>query len=362
VRSAWIPLGAGVDGGYYLQQLDNLVGSPSGNTTLVVVVRFVEWAVCHTPWKPSPVDGARVFTATLILRALGVLGTSPIVFLRLGGSSGCASEGHRRSGPMGWSRPMGAGKLSFPGLFPLLLVVALGLLVPAAGRAGPPYVTDDPEPVAYQHWEVYVASQVAHDKEGWTGTAPHLEVNYGALPNLHLHLIAPLAFDLPAEGTNHVGLGDLELGAKYRFVQETPALPQVGTFPLVLLPTGNADQGLGHGSTQAFLPLWLQKSLGPWTTYGGGGYWINPGTGNQNYWFVGWQVQRQLTEQLTVGTELFHVTASEPHGPAETRFNVGLVIDLSEHQHLLFSAGRGLQGPNAFQGYLAFLFTFGPRD
>jgi hypothetical protein len=77
--------GAGVDGGHYPQQLNNLVGSLSGNTTLVVVVRFVEWALCHTPWKPSQVDGARVFTATLILIALGLLGTFPTFFLWVAG-------------------------------------------------------------------------------------------------------------------------------------------------------------------------------------------------------------------------------------------------------------------------------------
>jgi hypothetical protein len=316
--------------------------------------------VCYTPWKPRQVDGARVFTVTLILRALGVLGTSPTVFLRLGGSSGCTSDGHRTSVPMCWSLAIGAGNFSCACLFQLLLVV-LWLFFPAAGMTGPPYVTDDPEPVEYQHWEVYLASQVTHDKGGWAGTGPQLEVNYGALPNLQLHLIAPLAFDLPAQGTNHYGLGDLELGIKWRFMEETPELPQIGTFPIVLLPTGNAEQGLGHGSAQAFLPLWLQKSVGAWTTYGGGGYWINPGPDQHNFWFAGWQVQRRLSEQVTAGAEIFHLTSSEVGGHAETRFNVGLVYDSSESHHLLFSTGRGLQGPNDFQGYFAYQLTFGPR-
>src|ERR1017187_2736428 len=102
--------------------------------------------------------------------------------------------------------------------------------------AGPPFVTDDPEPVDYQHWEFYIAS--AHTKLGgdWSGTAPHIELNYGVVPNVQLHLIAPLAYDVPPDGKSHYGYGDTELGVKFRFIQETNCLPQVGVFPLLEVP------------------------------------------------------------------------------------------------------------------------------
>jgi len=41
--------------------------------------------------------------------------------------------------------------LKFPRLA-LAIMAALGLVSDVA-RAGPPYSTDDPEPVAYLHWE-----------------------------------------------------------------------------------------------------------------------------------------------------------------------------------------------------------------
>jgi len=237
--------------------------------------------------------------------------------------------------------------------------VALLLFVPAAVLAGPPYVTDDPEPVKYQHWEVYLASQLSHDRDSWSGTAPHVEVNYGALPNLQLHLIAPLAFVRPTHGGAQYGYADTELGGKWRFIEEGSWQPQVGTFPLLELPTGNRERNLGSGYVQAFLPLWLQKSLGPWTSYGGGGYWVNPGKGNRNWWFTGWQVQYQLLPTVTPGVEIFHSTAREESGAAATRFNVGVVLDFSDLHHLLFSVGRGLQGPNTTQVYLAYQLTYG---
>jgi hypothetical protein len=242
----------------------------------------------------------------------------------------------------------------------LVLLMALLLFAPAAVLAGPPYVTDDPEPVEYRHWEVYLASQLSHDVDSWSGTAPHIEANYGAFPNFQLHVIAPLAFVRPAWRSTQYGYADTELGGKWRFIQETSWRPQVGTFPLLELPTGDRERGLGSGHARVFLPLWLQKSIGPWTTYGGGGYWVNPGAGNRNWWFAGWQVQCQLLTNVTPGVEIFHTTAQEEGGTAETRFNVGLVFDFSDLHHLLLSTGRGLQGPNRAQVYLAYLLTFGP--
>ena len=42
-------------------------------------------------------------------------------------------------------------------------------------------------------------------------------------------------------------------------------------------------------------------------------------------------------------------------------FNLGTVIGFNEHQHLLFSAGRSIDGPTDFQCYIAWQFTFGPE-
>lgn len=230
--------------------------------------------------------------------------------------------------------------------------------------AGPPFATDDPEPVEYRHWEFYLASQHAKTANGWSGAHAQVEVNYGAISNLQLHLIAPLAYDAPTQGHQHYGYGDTELGVKYRFIQETASVPQIGVFPLFEIPTGDADKNLGSGHVQAFLPVWLQKSWGiegrEWTTYGGGGYHINPGAGNRDWEFVGVVLQRQVLENVLIGGEIYHHTPMETGGQADTAFNLGTVIDFGEHHHLLFSAGRSIDGPTEFQMYIAYQLTFGP--
>jgi hypothetical protein len=245
-----------------------------------------------------------------------------------------------------------------PGIVFLLCLVA----APWAA-AGPPFRTDDPEPVDYQHWEVYAFSQATRVQGDTAGALPGVEINYGALPNLQLHVAAPLAFDAPDGSAIKFGVGDTELGIKYRFLEEATDgwWPQLGVFPQFEAPTGNARRGLGTGRSRAFFPLWLQKGFGPWLTYGGGGYWINPGGGNRNYWFSGWLLQRQITDQFALGGEVFHQTADTVGGRASTGFNLGGIYDLTENYHLLFSAGRGLQDvpdSNEFSYYLALQWTF----
>jgi hypothetical protein len=227
--------------------------------------------------------------------------------------------------------------------------------------AGPPYDTDDPEPVDFRHWEFYLSSRPIHDDIGWNGTAPHAEVNYGAVENLQLHIILPFAFNSPSAGKSNYGFGDVELGFKYRFVKETSTMPQIGIFPLVDLPTGSMNKGLGNGKTQVFLPVWLQKSFGKWTTYGGAGYRINNAEGNKNSVYIGALLQNQVRENLSIGVEIYHITPETTDGVAENRFNIGAVYDVTENHHILLSAGKSISGSTLFQGYIGYQLTFGKK-
>ena len=138
----------------------------------------------------------------------------------------------------------------------LALLAALVLWPAAAVWAGPPFQTDDPEPVAYRHYEFYAFGALDGTRVETDASAPAMEFNWGALPDTHLHFIVPAAV-VPSA----MGLGDIETGVKYRFVHETDRLPMVGVFPMLELPTGNAAKGLGGGRTWYKAPLWAQKSF-----------------------------------------------------------------------------------------------------
>ncbi len=242
----------------------------------------------------------------------------------------------------------------------LLAVFPLLVLLTRCAIAGPPFKTDDPIAVGLRHGEIYFFSSAVTDASGVVGIGPAFEFNYGPLPDLQLHLVMPLAFSKQTNGPLHTGYGDTELGVKYRFVHQTDLLPDIATFPLVEVPTGNAAEGLGNGKPQVYLPLWLQKDIGNWTVYGGGGYWINPGSGNRNWKFSGLLVQYNFTNDFFLGAEIFHQTPSTYGSPENTGLHLGGGIPVGDNTQLIFSAdaGNGLTSYKHFSYYIGYYHEF----
>jgi hypothetical protein len=173
---------------------------------------------------------------------------------------------------------------------------------------------------------------------------------------VQLHLVAPLGYVHTAEGT-HYGYSDTELGVKYRFVEESETVPQIGVFPLVELPTGNESEQLGSGKFRAYVPAWVQKSWGKLTTYAGGGFWYNPGVGQKNWTFAGWEVQYDFSEVVTLGGELYYQTADTEGAQSSGGFDFGGFINVNENDHILFSLGRSVSGAATIAGYIGFQLT-----
>jgi len=243
----------------------------------------------------------------------------------------------------------------------LLSTIAGGLLLTATTAwCGPPFATDDPEPVEYQHHEMYIASEQTNTQSGKIVT-PMVEYNYGALPDLQLSITVPYVFNSPTGQMRQQGMGDIVLGAKYRFLQESDSRPMMAVYPVVVTPNGDANKGLGNGGTQIFLPVWIQKSWGDWQTYGGGGYWINKAPGNGNHWYLGWELQKNISERVTIGGEIFRETDPLPADTSSTGFNLGGIYKLDQHNRLLLSVGRGLaevSTQNRFSSYIAYGLTW----
>jgi hypothetical protein len=190
---------------------------------------------------------------------------------------------------------------------------------------------------------------------------PALEYNTSPVEDIHLHIMVPYLNGLPYDGPNQHGLGDVELGVKFRFVHETDRRPQVGIFPMLELPTGNSDKGLGNGRTWWTFPVWVQKSFGPWTTYGGGGRAFNSAPGMRNYSFGGWLLQRSITDKLILGGEIFAQGAASVDSSHSTFLNIGGYyndIKLCGGCSLLFRAGHSVAGESHSEAYLGLYWSW----
>jgi hypothetical protein len=254
-------------------------------------------------------------------------------------------------------------------------VLAALVYVATPALAGPPFQTDDPEPIDFRHYEFYTFAASDGTRVETDTVGPGFEFNWGALPNVHLHIIVPAAAILPSnnpsfapsgEGPRAFGLGDIELGIKYRFVQETKHRPMIGTFTMFEMPTGSAARALGVGKTWYKVPFWAQKSFGPWTTYGGGGVTLLNAPGYHNYPFAGWLVQRDLGKKVTLGTEIFY---HGPEGVATPQTSPATLIDIGGYYkfrdpgfQLLFCYGHTAIGQKENYAYLGLYWTWGAKS
>jgi len=239
-------------------------------------------------------------------------------------------------------------------LSPLLVLAATS----GAALAGPPYVSDDPQPTNYKHYEIYLFTAGTNTRQGISG-AGGIDFNYGASPDLQLTAVAPIAYTRPAGGTSTAGLGNIEVAAKFRFLHQANGGWDIAVFPRLFLPAGSSAFGERHVSL--LLPVWLEKDWGPWSTFGGGGCVINHGGDSKNFCRAGWALVRQVLPRLQVGAELVHQTRDAEGARATTGVGAGMRYDFNDSYHLLAYAGPGLQNAgetDRYSWYVSILFTF----
>ena len=236
-------------------------------------------------------------------------------------------------------------------------MIILGLAAATPAWAGPPFLTDDPEPTDTGHWEIYAPLLEAEGQgstfEGSTG----VEINYGAARNVQITVGLPVAYAHDSNGTEW-GAGDVAVSVKYRFYHNEDLGLSIAVFPGVTLPT--ASDGFGAGEVTGLLPVWFQKDSGPWSVFGGGGYAFNPGDGNRDYLTGALAVSRQITPRFTFGVEVERQGADTIDGNARTSLGIGVIYDLNAPYRLLASAGPTFEdgGETGFHAFLALGLDF----
>ncbi len=246
--------------------------------------------------------------------------------------------------------------------------------VPLLRAQGPPYQTDDPVPVDYKHYEFYIFGATDGTPVEMDSVGPAFEFNWGALPRVQLHAILPWGSINPSNklvylpagtGPQAFGLTDMELGAKIAYIKESKHVPQIGTFTMFEMPTGNYDSGLGVGKVWYRLPVWLQKKIGPWLLDGGAGETLVPQTGYRNFPYGGFLLKYTFSgDRLEFGGEVF---AHGKEGLATPQTEASTLIDLGGYYHFkhnpneqfLLCYGHSVAGQTENYAYVGMYWTWG---
>jgi hypothetical protein len=239
------------------------------------------------------------------------------------------------------------------------LTALIAVLISAhATHAGPPYLTDDPEPVDLYHFEIFFFNAGTATRSG-VGSSAGIDFNYGLLPETQLDIVVPAGLDSPLRGPTAVSLGNIQLAIKYRFIHQQDHWLDVSAYPRVFLPAASNTVGANHVSV--FLPIWIERDMGPWTTFGGGGYEFNQGEGTQSFYQLGWALTRQFAPDFQLGAEVYHQSADAPDVQSTTSIDLGCIYDLTDNYHLMGSIGPGVQNAkntDLYSWYVALQWTF----
>jgi hypothetical protein len=241
---------------------------------------------------------------------------------------------------------------------------ALTALIASGARgiawAGPPYLTDDPEPVEYRHYEIYIGYEAQFQTGDNETSLPFAEINFGPFPNVQISGSLPLSRGVTPNGSYRYGVGDVDFGIKYRFVQETATQPQVSFYPSIGLPTGIHSVSAESDRQTLFLPIWAQKDVGRFTVFGGGGWERNPGAGNRNFWSGGIAGVYNFSDVINAGVELFDSGPSQIGELGTTILGIGMNDNYSAIHSVLWSFGTSIAGQRTTHAYLSYELRLGP--
>ena len=212
----------------------------------------------------------------------------------------------------------------------LLLVGMVFAVIAQPAAAGPPYVTDDPVPTDLGRWEIYSFFDGSADRGAVSGAAG-FDLNYG--PVAGVQLTATLPLDVTTDPRLQVGIGDVEAGIKYRFIEDERSGVSIAIFPRLIFPTG------GAGKTSMLLPVWAGIERGKWSLFGGGGYHVRFGKDDRNSAVAAIALTNQVSKGLSLGAEVAHEGADVRGGHGQTVVGGGAIIGLSRSCSLLLSGG-----------------------
>ncbi|HUR00413.1 MAG TPA: hypothetical protein VM166_13235 [Gemmatimonadaceae bacterium] len=230
----------------------------------------------------------------------------------------------------------------------LLYAAALSLIAwaNADAQGGPPMITDDPFTVGAKNWEINLLPSLERTRDGSLYEMPNLDLNYGVGYRIQLKFEVPWIVRKDAGQNTESGVGNVGIGMRYRFLDESRHGFAMSTYPAFDFGgrASSVRRGIAEAGRRFFLPVEIAKTINGTGVNGEVGYSFEQGGAGS--WEYGLLFGRDASERVQLLGEL-HGSSPKDFSESETFLNVGSRVGLADHITLLVSAGRTLHGPGS---------------
>jgi hypothetical protein len=249
-----------------------------------------------------------------------------------------------------------------------ILIILLVLFVAATSafaQGGPPYYTNDPGTPGHFNWEINLGYMPFLYSNQSVSHTPDVDINFGVGDRIQLtYENAWLRVQDPSSGTKF-GLGQSNLGVKWRFYSAGESSLSISAFPQLFLnnPNDAVRRGITPASDAFFLPFEFSKKIGPVDVdYEIGYQFVRKGPDG---WLTGLVLGHEFTPRLEMDVELYSQGTFHPSNTQPT-IDLGARYKIHRPVILLLMAGRSLEPtrPNQsyFVGYFGLQFLLPPKS
>ncbi len=247
------------------------------------------------------------------------------------------------------------------------LAVAISCVLapwPARAQGGPPYYTNDPGTPGNRNWEINLAYMPFLYNGSSTSHVPDVDINYGVGDRIQLTFEnAWLRVENGADAARY-GLGQDQLGVKWRFYENGKAGFEMSVFPQVSInnPDRSVQRGIVPPGASVLMPVEFSKKLGPIDVDWEVGY--NAVHRGPDGWLAGLVVGHDMSKKLEFDGEFYGLGTFHDSNSQQT-LGAGARYKLRPPFILLLMAGRSVAPAHnrqpSFVGYFGMQFLLPPK-
>jgi hypothetical protein len=246
------------------------------------------------------------------------------------------------------------------------LTLAIFFLSPSQARAqgGPPYYTNDPGTPGNRNWEINLGYMPFLYNASSTTHMPDVDINYGVGDRIQLTYENAWLRVKDGAGAAEYGLGQDQLGVKWRFYDNEKAGFGISIFPQLSInnPDRSVQRGITPPGASLITPIEFTKKLGPIDVNWEVGY--NTVHLGPNGWIAGFVVGHDMSKKLELDAEFYGLGTFNRSNNQQT-LDAGLRYKIHPPFILLLMAGRSVapayKGQPYFVGYFGMQFLLPPK-